>query len=402
MITAVHTVRQQRLAASPVIFRGAFRLLFLGSAVWALVVAALWVAAFTGAIELPTAMDPLAWHQHEMLFGFLGAAIAGFLSAAIPNWTGRPAFSGWRVAIFVGLWLAARLALLFSASLPALLPAVLDVGFLLLLAAAAGREVIAARNRNIPVVIVVLLFAAASALDHAEALGAAVTPGLGVRAGFALVLLLIGIIGGRIIPAFTRNWLVRHGRGERAPGPANWVDQAGLAALALGMGGWAVWPDASAVAILLLAAGALHALRLSRWSGLSAVRDPLVFILHVGYFWLPLGLLALGASILTPAIPPTVAKHALAAGCMATMVLAVMSRASLGHTGRPLVADRLTVCLYILVTAGAALRVAAPLLPTDYLLGVQTAGLLWGGAFLLFAIGYGPKLLGERADARTI
>lgn len=401
-MTAIQALRLQRIESSPIIFRGAFRLLFLGAALWALVVAALWVAAFMGSITLPTAMDPLAWHQHEMLFGFLGAAIAGFLSAAIPNWTGRPAFAGWPVAAYVGLWLAARLALLFSAGLPALLPAVLDVGFLLVLALAAGREVIAARNRNLPVVLVVLLFATASALDHAEALGATLTVGLGLRGGLALVLMLIAIIGGRIIPAFTRNWLMANGRRDRAPGPTNWIDQLAIGSLAAAFAAWTLWPDAPASAVLLLAAGLVQAVRLSRWSGLSATSDPLVFVLHVGYAWLPLGLLLLGASILAPAVPRTAALHALSAGCMATMVLAVMSRATLGHTGRRLHADRLTAWLYALVTAGAALRVAAPFLPLDYLLSIRVAGTLWGAAFLLFAIGYGPKLLGPRADGRSV
>lgn len=399
-MTALEAIRHQRLTSSPIVFRGAFRLLFLGGALWALTVVLLWVLALAGTLTLPTAMDPLAWHQHEMLFGYLGAVIAGFLSAAIPNWTGRPTYGGWPVAAFVGLWFAARLALLFSAVVPLALAALLDIGFLLLLAIAAGREVIAARNRNVPVVIAVLLFATASALDYAEAFGWTAAPGLGVRAGLAMVLVLIAIIGGRIVPAFTRNWLMRQRRPDKAPPQAGRFDQVAMAAIVIALAGWAASPDSTLVAGLLFVAGVLQAVRLARWSGVAAAGDPLVLVLHVGYAWLPIGLLVLGGSIAEPAIQRSAALHALTAGCMATMTLAVMSRATLGHTGRPLVADRMTVWLYALVTLGAALRVASPYLPIDYMTAIRVAGALWGGAFLLFVVDYAPKLLGPRADGR--
>jgi len=231
-------VRTARAAAAAPVLRGAYRLLFPAGAVWAVVVALLWVAAHAGAIALPSAMAPLAWHQHEMLFGYLGAVIAGFLSAAIPNWTGRPAFAGSPVALFVGWWLTARLALLFSAVVPPLAAALLDVGFFVALAALAAREILAARNRNLPVPLVLVLFAAANGLHHAEAMGAALPEGIGVRAGFAIVLLLIALIGGRIIPAFTRNWLVRAGREDRAPTMPNRFDALALAAAAAALAAW--------------------------------------------------------------------------------------------------------------------------------------------------------------------
>ena len=399
-MTSIEITPRARTNASPVIFRGGFRLLFLGGAVWALVVVALWVAALTGAVTLPTAMDALAWHQHEMLFGYLSAVIAGFLTAAIPNWTGRPTVTGWPVAGFVGIWLAARLAILFSATIPPIVGAALDIGFLLLLFAYAAREVFAARNRNKPILVVILLFALASALDHADAMGAAVADGLGMRAGFALVLVLIAIIGGRIIPAFTRNWLTRHGGTERLPAQANLFDKVVIGVTCLALAFWTVVPDSQPAALLLLAAGVLHIVRLARWAGLSAARDPLVFILHISYAWLPIGLLLLGASIVSEVMPASAAMHALAAGAMASMTLAVMTRATRGHTGRPLEADRATVVIYALVTLGALLRVTAPLLPIDYMLSIRLAGGLWGGAFLLFALAYGPMLLGPRADGR--
>jgi uncharacterized protein involved in response to NO len=393
------TIRENNHPHQPPPFlRGGYRPFFLGGASWALIVVCLWVAALSGAVTLPTAFDPLAWHRHEMLFGYLGAVIAGFLMTAIPNWTGRLPIAGSRLAALAGLWLAARLAVLSSAYVGPVVALIVDVGFLLVLFAVCAREVISAKNRNFPVVVVIFLFAMASALDHAEALGVALPPGLGWKTGFALVLMLISLIGGRIIPSFTRNWLSKQGRTTGLPGQPALFDKICLAATAVAVGGWSLFPDGQPIAILLLAAGAAQAVRLSRWSGYRTWRDPLVVILHVAYAWLPLGLLLLGASIITPAVPATAALHALSAGAMASMTLAVMTRATLGHTGRALRADRATVAIYAFVTLGAAIRVAAPFLPFDYMRSIELAGALWGGAFLLFLISYGPKLVGARPD----
>jgi uncharacterized protein involved in response to NO len=389
------------LMSLPPLLRAGFRPFFLGGALWAPLVAGLWVAAMLGQVTLPSAFDPLAWHRHEMLFGYLGAVIAGFLMTAIPNWTGRLPLAGAPLAALAGLWLAARLAVLFSSIVGPAAAFALDVGFLLVLAGVCGREVVAAKNRNLPVVFVVLLLAVASGLDHAEALGLPVPSGLGWRAGFALVLLLVTLIGGRIIPSFTRNWLMKQGRTEGLPTQPGTFDKATIAVTGFALLGWALLPDSRWSAALLLIAGLAQAGRLARWSGLRTLRDPLVVILHISYAWLPAGLLLLGASAFVPAIPASSGLHALAAGAMASMTLAVMTRATLGHTGRELRADGVTVALYGLVTAGAAVRVANHFLPFDYTRMIGLAGLLWSGAFLLFAVAYGPKLLGPRPDGRV-
>lgn len=388
------------LLALPPVLRAGFRPFFLLGPLWAVVVVGLWVAAMAGALALPTAFEPLAWHRHEMLFGYLGAVIAGFLLTAIPNWTGGLPLAGARLAALAALWVAARLAVLFSASIGAVPALLLDVGFLLTLASVAAREVVAARNRNVPVVAAVLLLALAAFADHAEALGWLATDGLGWRSGFALVLLLVTLIGGRIIPSFTRNWLAKQGRTSGLPTQPSRFDLLVIAVTAAALAGWALAIPASLAAALLIAAGLLQLARLSRWSGHSTLREPLVFILHLSYSWLPLGLLLLGLSLLVPTQPVSSALHALGAGAMASMTLAVMTRATLGHTGRDLRADGGTVAIYGLVTAGAALRVAAPWLPFDYLLLLGASAALWGGAFLLFLALYGPKLLGPRPDGR--
>ena len=385
----------------PIWLRGSYRLLFTAAALWAVVVVTLWVGAFGGHWQLPTAMAPLAWHQHEMLFGYLAAVIGGFLSAAIPNWTGRPTVTGWPVAAVVGLWLAARLAILFSATVPPLVGAAFDISFIAVLLAYAAREIFASGNRNKPILIVLALFGVACGLDHAGTMGALADPALGMRMGFALILLLISIIGGRIIPAFTRNWLMRQGRTGRMPVMPGRFDMAVIGIMALTLAAWTAAPDSSVTAGLLVLAGVLQAVRLARWAGLQGLRDPLLFVLHLSYAWMPIGLILLGCAIIDPIIPVSSAMHALAAGTMGAVTLAVMTRATRGHTGRPLEADGATVCIYLLVHLGALLRVVAPLLPVDYMLSIGLAGGLWGAAFLLFVLVYGPMALrpppGERA-----
>lgn len=389
-------LRRARMAAAPAFLRGGFRPFFFGGAAWAVIALALWLAALSGAISLPSAFDALAWHRHEMLFGFVGAIVAGFLLTAIPNWTGRLPIAGPPLAALFGLWLAARLAVLFSAETGMALAALLDVGFYLLLAALAFREVSAAKNRNVPIVGLVLLFGIANAADHAGAAGLISHSGTGIRAAISLVVLMISLIGGRIIPSFTRNWLAKQGVKERLPTQPNRFDLGTIGVTAAALAAWTALPDTRPTGGLLVAAACLQAARLSRWGGLRSVKDPLVFILHVGYAWVPCGLLLLGAGMLGAAVPQATAIHALTAGAMATMILAVMTRATLGHTGHALNASPATTLLYLLVTLGALLRVAAPLGLLDYRLGMEAAGLLWAGAFLLFLGAYGPILFRPR------
>ncbi|MCC6919334.1 MAG: NnrS family protein [Alphaproteobacteria bacterium] len=392
--------RHARLMRLPPFLRAGFRPFFLGGALWALTVMTLWVCFLAGELDLPTAFDALAWHRHEMLFGYLGAVIAGFLLTAIPNWTGRLPMAGRGLAALAGLWLCARLALLFSAPLGPLPAFLADVGFLAALAAVAAREVLAAHNRNLPVVLVVTLLAVANGLDHAEQFGAPIPTGLGWRLGFGLVLMLVSLIGGRIIPSFTRNWLAKQGRQQGLPTQPGRFDMATLAATAVAMVSWVALPDSPYAGALLIVASVLQAVRLSRWSGLHTMAEPLVFILHVSYAWLPLGLLLLGASTFSDHVPPAAALHALSAGGMASMTLAVMTRATLGHTGRDLHADGWTLAIYVLVNLGAAVRVSAPVLPVDFLGAMSLAGTLWAGAFVLFVLAYGPSMLRARPDGR--
>lgn len=385
-------LRRARMAASPAILRGGFRPFFLLGATWAVIALVLWMLSFSGGLALPSAFDPLMWHRHEMLFGFVGAVVAGFLLTAIPNWTGRLPIAGWPLAGLVGLWAAGRISVLCSAWTGIATAATVDVGFYFVLAGLAAREVMATKNRSLPVVAMVFLIGLADVADHAGAAGLLPDREIGMRAGISIVVMLISLIGGRIIPSFTRNWMTKQGITRRLPTQPTRYDLAVVISTGAALLSWTVAPDARSVGALLMAVGAGQVLRLSRWGGLRSARDPLVFILHLGYFWVPAGLLMLGASIVDTGIPRSAAIHALTAGAMPTMILAVMTRAILGHTGRQLAANSQTVLIYVLITLGALVRVATPLGILDYSNGMQMAALMWAGAFVLFLIAYGPIL----------
>lgn len=331
-----------------------------------------------------------------MLFGFVGAAVAGFLLTAIPNWTGRLPVAGGPLAALFAIWVAGRLAVFFSATTGLLIAGMVDIGFFLALAFVAAREVIAAKNRNLPVVGLILLFGLADAGDYAAAAGLLRDPLAFSRAAISLVVVMISIIGGRIVPSFTRNWLMKQGQSDKLPIQPNRFDRAAIAATAIALLFWVTFPVGAITAALLLISATLQASRLFRWRGYRAVREALLVIMHIGYCWIPIGLLLLCLSGVSTAVPESVAIHALTVGAMGTMILAVMTRATLGHIGRELEANQLTIVIYSLVTLGATLRVAAIFLPLNYVRVIDVAGILWGGAMLLFLIGYGPMLWSPR------
>ena len=391
-------LRRARLAASPPFLRGGFRPFFLGGATWAFIALLLWLAALSGLSPLPSASSPLAWHRHEMLFGFVGAVMCGFLLTAIPNWTGRLPIAGLPLAALFGLWLAARLALLFSGVLSVATAFVLDVGFYILVAALFAREVLSGNSRNLPIVGLMFLFSFANALDHAGAVGMLRDEAIGYRSGISLVVIMISLIGGRIIPSFTRNWLAKRSIKDHLPVQANRFDFVTIILTAVALIVWTALPRHMFAGSLLVLAAIFQAVRLGRWRGVRAAADPLVLILHVGYFWVPVGLALIGVSILSPDVPVSAGIHALTAGAMATMILAVMSRATLGHTGRELRANPATSFMYLLVTIGAVLRVAAAFDLSGDTRGIELAGISWAGAFLIFLFAYGPMLLKARID----
>ncbi|MFO1163446.1 MAG: NnrS family protein [Reyranellaceae bacterium] len=372
-----------------------FRPFFLLAGLWAPLAIGIWIIALATGTNLPTTLPLIAWHPHELIFGYGGAAVAGFLLTAIPNWTGRLPLRGGRLLALAALWLAARLAGLGGIDVPVVAVA-LDVGFWIALAMAAAREVVAGRNwRNLPVVALIATLGLSCLLSQSEALGFHSGPA-GRRLGLATLVVLIGLIGGRVVPSFTRNWLVRQ-KSKALPAPSDRLDKAAMAVLVPAVLAWVVWPELWATGLLLALAGAATLLRLSRWRGLATFGEPLVSVLHAGFGWLGLGLLLHGLGTLMPdSVGRLATLHALTTGAVGTMTLAIMTRATLGHTGHALAADRCTLSAYVLVQAGAALRVVAPVLPMPYTTVLAVAATLWASAFALFLWRYAPFLVAQK------
>ena len=390
-------LRRKRMEESPAILRGGFRPFFLGAASSAFAGLAVWLAFLFALVPADFVADPLAWHRHEMLFGFVGAAIAGFALTAVPNWTGRLPIAGKPLAALFGLWLSGRLLPLYL-SAESVLPAILDGGFYILLAAVLGREILQSRNRNLPIVIIIAFFGIAAFTDRLVIAEIVRASTIGWQGGLALATALIALIGGRIVPSFTRNWLAGLGMRESLPIQPNRFDHSVVVLTVVGLIAW-IGPTNSAVTgVLLLGAGIANLVRLVRWRGWRCVSNPLLLVLHLGYLWLAIGVMMLGLSQWA-IIPQQAAVHALSVGAMATMILAVMSRASLGHTGRPLVANRLITMAFVSITIAAAARVMASLAVGDPQIMLALAGLGWLVAFALFLVVFTPILCSPRADA---
>lgn len=372
---------------------------FLGGAAWAAIAMILWVGTLAGWWLIAGDYGAIAWHAHEFLFGYVGAVMTGFLLTAIPNWTGRLPVRGAPLFGLFLVWAAGRAALLFSDTIGVVPAAAVDSLFLLVLAAVILREVVAGRNwRNLKVVIIVGLLAIANIGFHAEVVATGVAD-YAMRAGIALVMVLIILIGGRIVPSFTRNWLVKQGV-SRLPEPFGRFDIASVAVAAAALLLWVAAPAAPVTGGALIAAGAVQTLRLLRWAGWSTWREPLVLILHAGYALVPIGFFAVGGAALWPdAVPPSGALHVWTAGGIVLMTLAVMTRASLGHTGRELAAGGMTCAIYLAAAAALLTRVAAPVFPDLSTSLLHLAAAAWILGFGGFALWYGAMLVRRRVDA---
>lgn len=390
------TTEQMRAWQGPAIFCFGFRPFFLGAAVWAVLAMILWIPMLSGYLNLPTAFDPVSWHAHAFLFGYLSAVIAGFLLTAVPNWTGRLPIVGWPLAVLWSLWLTGRLAVALSATIGPIAAAALDLAFPIVFTAAIAREIVMGRNwRNLIVLAMLTVFVLSNALFHLEALGGRfAADGYGLRLGLGAAIMMIAVIGGRIVPSFTRNWLARRGGGRLPVAPMRRFDKVALVALLIALVLWVSAPATALTGTALILAGVLHLLRLSRWAGERSFAEPLVLVLHAGYALLPLGALALGLAILGPAaVDMAAAQHLWMAGAIVLMTLAVMTRATLGHTGQGLTAGAGTVAIYLASVTALLARLAAGIWPgmSDWLhLG---AGGAWVAAFGGFALIYGKCLL---------
>jgi uncharacterized protein involved in response to NO len=377
----------------------AFRPFFLGGAAFVTVLMTLWVVRLAGWNASPSDWNPIWWHAHEMVYGFVPAAIAGFLLTAVPVWTQSPRVRGAKLAAVFGVWVAGRIAMTVPLGLSAAGIAIVDLAFLPALAISIARPIFARGNtpKFIFPLLLLLLFAG-NALTHWQQIDpGASTARLGLRIGIYVIVLLITIIGGRLVPVFTKNAFRRDGVEKTVRQPAL------LAKLSVGVTAVFFIIDASALAAELSAlfggaAALLLLFRCAGWQPFAARYDPLVWSLHLGYLWIPIGIALIAAAKLAPIVPWSAGIHALTAGAMGTMILAVMTRVSLGHTGRRLQALRGAVIAYVLVTVGAIGRVGAAWFPELGVRGLILAGVFWAAAYAVFFATYARILLSPRVD----
>ncbi|THJ23692.1 MAG: NnrS family protein [Nitrospira sp. CG24D] len=380
----------------PALLSYGFRPFFLSAALFAGVAIPIWALILTGWTDSPFRYTPRDWHVHEMLFGFLPAVITGFLLTAMPNWTDRPPLRGTPLLALVTLWLAGRLTIAMPWPAP-LVSALIDGGYLAVLAAIVWREIVAGKAWDrAPIGIVISIYATANILFHLLALSGSETD-LPERMAVALMMLLLTLIGGRVTPSFTSDYLAERGLPDQLPSFSRY-DGLTIVLTVVAALSWVVQPQASTTGWVLIIAGLANIVRLARWRGWLTWREPIVLILHVGYGWLAFSLLIIGGATLGFALKPADAVHALTTGAVGAMTMAVMTRASLGHTGRSKQADRLTIMIYILVNLGALLRVFGPTIGLPTQLMLSTAAAAWSGAYLLFAVTYGPSLTRPSLD----
>lgn len=388
-----------RTRSGPALFTCGFRPFFLFGSLYAALAVALWVPWSLGLVHLPTEFSPVAWHVHELMFGYVAAVVTGFLLTALPNWTGRPPVSGWLLASLFGAWAAARAAVNLSSMAGYPVAAALSLAFTALVLVVVGREILSGRNwRNLKVLALLAALFASQIVFLWEVWRYGGVE-VGDRLAIATILLLMTLVAGRIVPAFTGNWLRTRGE-ARLPPSFGLYDLVTVATSAVGLLLWVgagrLGPSGVTGAVLLVCA-ALHLLRQLRWRPQRTLRNPLVAILHVAYAFLPVGFALAGlAEIAAMDAAGSAAVHAWTVGAFGTMTLAVMTRASLGHTGRALRASPLTVCIYLAVVVAAVARIVGALWPDWTMAAVLLAGAAWTAAFLGFSLRYGPMLVMPR------
>ena len=398
MVTA--TPSERRTTRAFALFEYGYRPFFLLAALHGAVLMPVWVAAVFGWLALPVEME-VSWHAHQMVYGFAAAGLAGFMLTAVPNWTGAPPLRGAPLAALALLWLVGRLAMTLTPVLSPRVAAGIDLAFIPALALGVIGPLLAARKaRNLMLLIPLAVFWIGDWMMQVQFTGIGDdTSGTGSRIGIDVMLLMIAVIGGRIIPTFTTNALRASGSSVAAVS-VPLVDRSAIAAMVLLIAVEAVTEMSALTGVIALTAAVLNAIRLIGWRGERTLRSPILGILHLGYLWLIVGLALKGAAALNDTVPENAALHALAVGAIGTMLLAVMSRAALGHTGRSLRAHMPTVGAYVLISVAAVLRVAAALIPTAYMDLLIASGTAWTVGFTLFLWIYAPILVMSRPDGK--
>jgi uncharacterized protein involved in response to NO len=366
------------------------------AAAYAVLLVPTWLLVLGGKAAAPGSFEPINWHAHEMLFGYAGAVIAGFLLTAAARWTSRETAVGWPLSLLVLLWGLGRVAM--ASPLPAAWVACLDLLFLPALAVAVGRAVFLAKNyRNYGMVGLLLALALANGLAHAARLGlVAWDARRALMLALALIVMIMVVMGGRVIPMFTRN---ATGLDSVQSSPA--LDRVAIALVAASLvSDFAFGPTLLGAALAELSGIALLA-RAWRWGARASLKDAMLWILHLGNAWLAAGFLLRAASHLMPALSSS-ATHAFTVGAIGSLTIGMMSRVALGHTGRMIVASPRTRLTFILMLVAGLLRVIGPIFPGSYYLSILTAsGAAWTLSFLLFAVEYAPVLTRARVDGTS-
>lgn len=378
-------IAARRDYAGPDFLSQGFRPFFLGAGIWAVFSVTLWLCEWLGILP-PVMVLSTNWHAHEMIFGFAGAAMGGFILTAIPNWTSRLPVRGLSLGLLALLWLAGRVVMLMPDVLGPIGTGIIDSSYLIVLCAAIWREIIAGRNwRNIKTAAVISTLAVANVLYHWQFASPSADTTLAERMGVMVLVTLIALIGGRIIPSFTRNVLNRRGA-DKLPSPVSNTDRFTLVMTVFTGIAWTFYPLSLLAGGLTLIASALHFERLTRWRGLAILDEPMLWVMHVGYLWIGIGFGLLSAHIFLGLVPQSAAVHAFTAGAFSTMILGVMSRASRGHSGLPLKADLPNTLMYVAITIAALLRVGGSI--TSMPLYYSLSGMFWVLAFGIFVIAY--------------
>ncbi len=382
------------------LFAYGVRPFFLLCGLYALIIVPLWLYRFAHGGVSFGALPGVYWHAHEMLFGFIAAAIAGFLLTAVPSWTQSRGFAGKPLLLAVTVWITGRLAMSMTDVLPLWLAAGLELALLPTLLALIAPPVVRARNRNLPILgVVTLLWLIDAAFMRALLTGDVMLASGAARMGVDLVLVLVVVIGGRIVPAFTGSALRRVG--SVVPVSRGWLEVLAIGSVAAIALCDLFLPDTHFAGVLAAIAAIAHAARLAGWRSFRVRGEPILWVLHVAYAWIPISLALKAFWLLGDAGWAAKWQHALTFGAFATMILAVMTRASLGHTGRPLVVARAISVAYLLMTLGALLRVFGGAWTPHYdLLTLSASGLAWLLAFAIFVWVYGPILMSPRVDGR--
>lgn len=368
-----------------------FRPLYLLAAIFSAVSVGLWALQLAGLLPQAYLNGPL-WHAHEMLFGYTLAVVAGFLFTAVRNWSGRPTPAGATLAAIAALWVAGRVLVLTPWGVAA---AVANVAFPLAVAWGIGVPLWQARNkRNYFFIGLLILMSAGIAGIHLASLGVVeVPPWVGVQLGLDVILFIMAVMAGRVVPMFTNNGAPGAGA-RRSPH----VERAALGGVLMllvadlfGLGGMPL-------AVLALVVAIVHAVRLILWNPRATLRVPLLWVLHLAYAWIPVHLLLRAAGEAGWVMRP-LAVHALTIGAIGGLTIGMMVRTARGHTGRPLVADRVETTCFVLIAAAAVVRVVCPLVvPHHYLASVYLSATLWSAGFLLYTVRYWPILTRPRAD----